>query len=289
MRTVEAARMDAKMPRLADLERRRAIECRLTPDRALTTLEQAAAFLSERGMLTRMPDCALPSLFGACHEEPAQAGSPGFGQWPKTKWIWSFQLTSRFGAVLTKLHRGKSLYLSLETARIFDPLVRQAIAAAEGDDARLLDHLAGHGPAMSEDIELELGWDRRRLKRARDRLERVGAILSDGLVFENASTWYFAPMRRWDQVIAKPAQANEPHSDVVLAGVRAAVIAPEPNIRSWFSWPVPAGTVEGLVSARHITRPQPGWVAISARLAPKVRNPRRRFQAVVATPPVWDD
>lgn len=248
---------------LIELERRRTIECRLTPDRALTTLEQAAAFLSERGMLTRMPDSALPSLFGACHEEPAQPDSRGFAQWPKTKWIWSFQLTSRPGAVLTKIHRGKSLYLSVETARVFDPLVRQEIAAAAGDEARLLQHLAKHGPAMREDIEVELGWDRKRLKRSRDRLERLGAIVSDGLVFENASTWYFAPMRRWDQVIGKATQTREPHSEVVLAGLRAAVIAPESNIRSWFSWPVPAGTVDGLVKAGRVTRPQPGWVAIA--------------------------
>lgn len=248
---------------LVDLESRRTIECRLTPDRALNTLEQAGAFLSERGMLTRMPDSALPSLFGACHEERAQSDSPGFGQWPKTKWIWSFQLTARFGAVLTKLHRGKSLFLSVQTARIFDPLVRKSMAAAEGDEAQLLEHLARHGDAMPEDIEIELGWDRRRLKRARDRLERVGAILSDGLVFENTSTWYFAPMRRWDQVIARSTQAGEPHSEVVLAGLRAAVIAPESNIRSWFSWPVPAGTVDRLVKAGQVTRPQPGWVAIA--------------------------
>jgi hypothetical protein len=247
---------------LTDLERRRAIECRLTPDRALTTLEEAAAFLLERGMLTRMPDSALPSLFGACHEEPAQADSRGFGQWPKTKWIWSFQLTLRFGAVLTKLHRGKSLYLSVETAGIFDPLVRQAMAAAEGDDAQLLDHLARHGAAMREDIEVELGWDRRRLKRARDRLERVGAIVSDGLVFENESSWYFAPMRRWDQVIAKPTQVDEPQAEVVLAGVRAAVIAPESDMRSWFSWPVPPGTLDRLLEAGRVIRPRPGWVAI---------------------------
>lgn len=248
---------------LIDLERRRTIECRLTPDRALTTLEEAAAFLSERGMLTRMPDSALPSLFGACHEEPAQADSPGFGQWPKTKWIWSFQLTSRFGAVLTKLHRGKSLYLSVEAARIFDPLVRRAIADAEGDDAQLLDHLARHGAAMPEDIEVELGWDRSRLKRARNRLERVGAIVSDGLVFENATSWYFAPMRRWDQVIAKSTQTGEPNSEVVLAGVRAALIAPESNIRTWFSWPVPSGTIDRLLRAGRLIRPRPGWVAIA--------------------------
>ena len=104
-------------------------------------------------MLVRMPDCALPSLFAACHEVAARPGGRGFDLWPKTRWIWSFQLTLDGHAVLTKLHRGKSLYVSADTARLFDPLVRQSIDAATGDDARLLDHLARHGPSMADDIE----------------------------------------------------------------------------------------------------------------------------------------
>ena len=58
------------MTALADLEERRAHECRLTPDRALETLDEAEEFLRDRGLLTRTTDSALPSLFGACHEEP---------------------------------------------------------------------------------------------------------------------------------------------------------------------------------------------------------------------------
>jgi len=52
---------------IQQLERRRSLECRLTKDRALKDLRDAAAFLDDRGMLVRMPDCALPSLFAACH------------------------------------------------------------------------------------------------------------------------------------------------------------------------------------------------------------------------------
>src|ERR1700756_292546 len=122
---------------LAAFEARRSRECRLSPRRALKTLDEAADFLAERGLLTRMPDSALPSLFGACHEEPARAGGRGFDLWPRTKWIWSFQLTQKPGTVLTKLHRGKFLYLSVETARVFDPLVRKGIAHATRDDAPL--------------------------------------------------------------------------------------------------------------------------------------------------------
>jgi len=41
------------MGRLRELQERRAYECRLSPDRALETLDDAEAFLLDRGMLTR--------------------------------------------------------------------------------------------------------------------------------------------------------------------------------------------------------------------------------------------
>jgi len=63
---------------LTELLRRRESECRLTPDRALRTLAGAEAFLRDRGLLTRTPDCALPSLYEACHEDPDKPGNPGF-------------------------------------------------------------------------------------------------------------------------------------------------------------------------------------------------------------------
>ena len=243
-------------------ESRRARLCRLTPDRALATLDEAFSFLEDRGILTRMPDCALPSLFGACHEEPANPAGRGFDLWPKTKWIWSFQLTLGSRAVHTKLHRGKSLYLSRRSAQVFDPLVRQAIDAADDDEARLLDHLARHGESMNEDVQLELGWDAKRLKRARTRMERVGAVLSDGLVFESSTSWYFAPMRRWDQVVVKPASSDDPLGDIVVAAVAAAVIAPESDLTSWFSWPIAREMVERLVNEGRLYRPAPKMLAV---------------------------
>src|SRR5919202_6028942 len=74
------------MSRLQELRERRAHECRLTPDRALRTLDEAETFLCDRGLLTRTPDSALPSLYEACHEDPYAPGRGGFGEWPATKW-----------------------------------------------------------------------------------------------------------------------------------------------------------------------------------------------------------
>jgi hypothetical protein len=101
--------MNAAQPTMEELAAQRAMACRLLPDRALATLEEAEAFLLERGLLTLTPDGALPSLFGACHEEPYAPGVRGFGTWPCTKWWWHAALAARPGVLLVKLHRGKSL------------------------------------------------------------------------------------------------------------------------------------------------------------------------------------
>jgi hypothetical protein len=255
--------MASDRSRLEALERRRNRECRLTPDHALSSIDEAASFLAERGLLTRMPDSALPSLFGACHEEPGRAGGRGFDLWPRTKWIWSFQLTLRPETLLTKLHRGKSLYLTAQTALLFDPIVRQSIADATGDEATLLAHLAKHGESTLDDLEVELAWDRKRLKRTRDRLQRVGAVVGDGLVFEDESTWHFAPLRRWDEVFEKAGAVEHPHDAVVAAAMRAAVLVPDGDLASWFSWPVPPGTVDRLLAEGRLTRPASGWLAIA--------------------------
>jgi hypothetical protein len=60
---------------LEELLERRERECRLIPELALQTLDEAEAFLHDRGLLTRNPSLSLPSLFGACHEEPYKPGS----------------------------------------------------------------------------------------------------------------------------------------------------------------------------------------------------------------------
>ena len=46
--------------RLAELQQRRALECRLTPDRALGSLDEAEAFLLDRGLLTRTAYAEVP-------------------------------------------------------------------------------------------------------------------------------------------------------------------------------------------------------------------------------------
>src|SRR5919199_3534685 len=102
------------MSRLQELQERRAYECRLTPDRALETLDEAEEFLRDRGLLTRTADSSLPSLYEACHEEPYMAGKSGFAQWPKTKWPWFGALEQRPGVLRLHVHRGKNLLVTEE-------------------------------------------------------------------------------------------------------------------------------------------------------------------------------
>ena len=230
---------------------RRELACRLTPDRALETLDDAHAFLDDRGMLTLMPDCALPSLFGACHEEP-YSDAPGFGSWPRTKYWWAGALD----ALATRLHRGKTLYLSQAVARAVDPLCRAELARAEagelGPEAeRIVTHLADAGPSLVEELKEEAALD----KKTRLRLERIGAVVSRGVVLERPHR-HTSELRRWDQAVERGASADGLR-ELFVAGVRAAVLAPEREALRWFTWSV---TNEALDDER-LTRPEPGWIA----------------------------
>lgn len=172
------------MPGLADFERRRIEVCRLHPSHALGDLVDAEAFLHDRGLLTLTPCCSLPSLFGACHEEPYKPGSRGFGQYPKTRWWWGDALGESDGVTATKLHQGKSLYLSPRILKLVDPLCRTELARAEagelGDQARtMVSHLASAGPSTTDDLKTELDLTTRDFQKVRRGLESRGAILSD--------------------------------------------------------------------------------------------------------------
>jgi hypothetical protein len=245
---------------LEELLERRDRDCRLVPEHALQTLDEAESFLHDRGLLTRNPSLSLPSLFGACHEEPYKAGAGGFAEWPSTKWPWSFELARRPGVVAPKIHLGKTLYLSPETARLADPIIRDEIERmrdAADDWALVLDHLAAAGPSTAEDLLVELGLGRRELKSARAPLERCGVVV--GRWEHDRNVLY-----RWDQLGVEPGDGPPDLAPLVVAGVAAAVIVPEREPRRWFSWRwrwdddlLPRLLDEGrLVSAA------PGWLAI---------------------------
>jgi hypothetical protein len=240
---------------LAELQQRRAFECRLVSDRALSSLDEAEAFLLDRGLLTRTADCALPSLFGACHEEPYAPDKPGFGQWPSTKYPWFGELGARGYAILS-IHRGKSLLVAPETARLLDPLCRAELANRE--DNPLLRHLAEAGPSELDDLQLELGLAPKELKRLRTPLERCGAVVARSIVYEDPHR-HTSELARWDQRVPEPAEDGG-LAELVVAGVRAAVVAPESELPRWFPW-WEDRLVSRLVSEGRLVRPQDGWVS----------------------------
>lgn len=226
--------------KLAELQERRAHECRLRPDRALETLDEAEDFLRDRGLLTRTADSALPSLFEACHEEPYARGSRGFGQWPATKFPWFGSLGAR-GHLTLAVHRGKSLLVTGETAALLDPICRAELARMEQADrgwARLLQHLAAAGPSELGDLQLELSLTAKELRQLRSPLERCGAVVARSIVYDEPHR-HTSVLARWDQVQPLPAAEEDPRralAGLVASGVRAAVVAPEPEVSRWFSW-----------------------------------------------------
>src|SRR5215469_17961083 len=217
------------MELLTTLLERRAFDCRLTSDRALGTLAEAEAFLRDRGLLTRTADCALPSLYEACHEDPYKPGSPGFATWPATKWQWFGELGDR-GYLIAAVHRGKNLLMTGETADLIDPICRAEITrmrAADPGWRRLLDHLADAGPASIEDLRTELRLGRRELTALRAPLQRCGAIIARSLqVTAGAGHLHSSELIRWDQARPVPsAGLTDPRqalAGLIAAGVRAA-------------------------------------------------------------------
>jgi len=253
------------VPSMEELRERRAFECRLTPDRALESLDEAEEFLLDRGLLTRTADSALPSLFEACHEEPYAPGGRGFAQWPRTKFPWFGELGARGYPVLA-IHRGKNLLVTDEVARLIDPICRAEIERMEQENpewARLLGHLADAGPSELEDLRLELDLKPKELKQLRSPLERCGAIVSRSIVYEEPHR-HTSVLSRWDQLVTDPSEDGG-LEELVVAGVRAAVVAPEAELARWFSWPWywDDELVDRLVTERRLVRPEPGWVAVA--------------------------
>jgi hypothetical protein len=248
---------------LAGLRAQRRFLCRLAPERALGSLEEADAFLRDRGLLTRTADCALPSLYEACHEDPYKPGSPGFATWPATKWPWFGELAGR-GYLVTAVHHGKNLLVTGEVARLLDPICRAEITrmrAADHGWRRLLDHLAAAGPSTVEDLRTELGLKRQELRSLRAPLERCGAVVSRSLqVTADEGHLHSSELARWDQVYPEAdgteADPGRALKDLIVAAVQAAVVAPEPELRRWFSWQWywPDTLVDDLIGEKQLRR-----------------------------------
>lgn len=245
---------------ISTLERRRLDLCRLIPARALDSLEEAEQFVGDRGLLTLMPDSALPSLFGATHEEPYAPGKPGFGSYPKNKWWWGGALGGRPSVIPTRLHRGKTLFLSRRTAAIVDPLCRVELEAATagelGETARrIVEHLGQAGPSLLDELKLELGLGTAEMRAARQKLELRGAVCSVGvrLSSDGGTHTHSSKLSRWDQLLGpSTATPDQALRDLAVAGVGAAVIAPRGEVGRWFAWRISREGLDALIAEERL-------------------------------------
>jgi hypothetical protein len=264
---------------LDELLRGRDYECRLTADRALRTIEDAALFLVERGMMTRSPDCSLPSLFEACHEEPYRPGGQGFASWPATKWWWAGTLPSRPAVHSLKIHSGKGIFLSDAALRLVDPICRAELARMLDEDPgwrRLLTYLADVGPSTLAAVQEDLDLRPKELRALRSPLERCGVLVSTQIL-ESAGSASAGPagegegshihtsvLSRYDQTYPDELSSTGTFGDVLVAGVRAAVVARESELRKWFSWRwlFEDGLVDRLVAEGRLARHEAGFIAL---------------------------
>src|ERR1700733_16137575 len=98
--------------------------------------------------------------------------------------------------------------------------------------ARLLDHLAAAGPSSIDDLRTELGLKRHELKSLRAPLERCGAIIARSLqVTAGDRHLHSSELAHWDQAFpgtgGTDLDPGHALKDLLAAGVRAAVVAPE--------------------------------------------------------------
>jgi hypothetical protein len=161
------------------------------------------------------------------------------------------------------VHRGKNMLVSHRVAALLDPICRAEIErmrAAAPDWDRLLDHLAAAGPSNITDLLVELDIKPKELKATRLPLERCGAIVARSVqVTAGDAHAHSSELRRWDQAYAPrtgDTDVARAFGELLLAGVRAAVVAPERELRRWFSWQWywDDALVEGLVREGRLRR-----------------------------------
>lgn len=173
------------------------------------------------------------------------------------------QLVRHPEVVAAKIHRGKTLFLSPAAAALADPVCRAEIERMEAADeswAAVLRHLGNTGPSLLEDLQRELDLKPKELRAIRSPLERCGAVVGRTLKTEDDD--WVTELSRWDHVV--PGSQNGGLDELVVAGVRAAVVCPERDPRRWFSWTWlwRDGLIDRLVDEQRLTRPEPGRLAL---------------------------
>ncbi len=170
-------------------------------------------------------------------------GSPGFGTWPATKWPWFGELAGR-GYLGAAVHRSKNPLMTVGVARLLNPICRAEIKRMRAADpcwGRLLDHLDAAGPSS---IRRPAHRARAEAAGAEVAANPVGAVRRDRLAHAAGAlrrgTPPFERVGALDQAYPSTGDADADPGralkDLIAAAVHAAVLAPGPELRRWFSW-----------------------------------------------------
>jgi hypothetical protein len=162
------------------------------------------------------------------------------------------------------------LYLSPETAACVDPLCRQELVRAGRGAygplaAELVEYLEVAGPSLIDDVKHELNLDAPALRRIRERLERIGAVVSRAVVVPargGESERETSELSRWDQRFPETSSpVTGGLAEILAAGVRSAVVAPRAEVSSWFSWPITSDMCARLIEDGRLWQLEDGWIA----------------------------
>jgi hypothetical protein len=251
---------------LEGLRERRKSECRLTPDGALRSIDDAEAFLRDRDSHAR-PTRRCRALRGV-----PRGGVPPRKRRLRRQAAHEVALVRRGRRAWSPRRRRPSRQepaLSIEartrSSRTGPPAswIRSAVLSSTGCAPR--PRLAtparpsrrSRPPSTVDDLQLEPGLKPRELKSLGAPRERCGAVVSrSGGVTAGSGHWHSSELARWDQVHTgiRDVGVHLHHAlgELLVAGNPAAVVAPEAELERWFSrrWECGQWLVDELVHGR---------------------------------------
>ena len=239
---VPSARLleDGSVESLTELQERRAFQCRLMPGRALRSLEEADAFLRDRGLLDAHGGLRVAELVLGVPRGSVQARQPGFRHVASDE----MAVVRRAGRARLPGHRDPRQEPARDRRGVHAP---PDLPCGDRTHARC-------GPRLGRSCWTirRRGTIQHRRRQVRPSGSRAGAEVAAGTAGavrrdhralaagDRRGTPASSELVRWDQAYpgtggtdANPGQALK---DLLAAGVRAEVVAPEPELRRWFPW-----------------------------------------------------
>jgi hypothetical protein len=213
---------------------------RLTPDRALHTVDEAVRFIREVGVALWSPDPYLPSLFGAAQGRPYKPGVGGFGNWPAHAWWWDRKI-AEFPDIMTfKLVQGRTTFAAKATWPAIDAAVRgRPPEIFDAFTRDLIAELRRRGATPGRELQILQRPGRanaKLLRKARNVLERRGLLIAKPIV--HGDHHHDILLELWETRFLRPLTKVRGIEPLLLACLSASA-GPVPMSRafSWLTWP----------------------------------------------------